>query len=101
LDLWVADRPELPGGRSSGTVDWTYGSRTDPNFQAPAAHQALCRLERRGIVVSEWGVTEHGRRARYYELAREGHRELLEQTSQWVRYATTLTDILPAEAGPA
>jgi transcriptional regulator len=62
-----------------------------------AIYQALYRLEGRGVLVSAWGVTENGRRARYYELTRAGRRELVEQTSQWVRYAATLTDILTAE----
>lgn len=59
-----------------------------------AVYQALYRLERRDLVEAEWGVTAEGRRARYYDLTRAGRRELAEQTSHWLRYAETVTDIL-------
>lgn len=59
-----------------------------------AIYQALYRLERRGLVESEWGATDEGRRARYYELTPVGRRQLAEQTSHWIRYAETVTDIL-------
>jgi transcriptional regulator len=62
-----------------------------------AIYQALYRLERRGLVEAEWGVTVEGRRARYYELTRAGRRELAAQTSHWLRYAQTVTDILTAK----
>jgi len=66
-----------------------------------ALYQALYRLERRGLVEAEWGVTAEGRRARYYELTPAGRRELRVETSQWLRYAETLTDILTAKPRPA
>jgi PadR family transcriptional regulator, regulatory protein PadR len=59
-----------------------------------ALYQALYRLERRGLVSAEWGVTGEGRRARYYELTPAGRRELRVETTNWLRYAETLTDIL-------
>jgi transcriptional regulator len=62
-----------------------------------AIYQALYRLERRGLVEADWGVTAQSRRARYYELTRAGRRELAEQTSHWLRYTETVTDILTAK----
>jgi len=59
-----------------------------------ALYQALYRLERRGLVEAEWGATEEGRRARFYELTPAGRRELRQATAHWLRYAQTLTDIL-------
>ena len=50
---------------------------------------------------AEWGTTAEGRRARYYELTPAGRRELRVETTQWLRYAETLTEILTAEAKPA
>jgi DNA-binding PadR family transcriptional regulator len=52
---------------------------------------------RRGDVEAVWGVTAQGRRARYYQLTRAGRRELAQQTSHWLRYADTVTDILTAK----
>lgn len=62
-----------------------------------AIYQALYRLERRGQVQAEWGVTTQGRRARYYELTRAGRRQLAEQTAHWLSYAETVTKILTAK----
>jgi transcriptional regulator len=59
-----------------------------------ALYQALYRLEKRGLVAAEWGVTESNRRARYYRVTAAGHASLAKQTSQWLRYAETVTDIL-------
>jgi transcriptional regulator len=59
-----------------------------------ALYQALYRMERRGLVKAEWGVTDQGRRARYYELTRSGRQHLAERTSHWIRYAETVTEIL-------
>jgi DNA-binding PadR family transcriptional regulator len=59
-----------------------------------ALYQALYRMEKRGLVEAHWGVTEHNRRARYYQLTAEGKRQLRAQTAQWLRYAETVTDIL-------
>ena len=66
-----------------------------------ALYQALYRLEQRGLVAAEWGVTEQGRRARYYELTGAGRRELRAETTNWLRYADTMRDILTAKARTA
>jgi transcriptional regulator len=65
-----------------------------------ALYQALYRLERRDLVVAEWGVTPEGRRARFYELTAAGRRELRAETAHWLRYAETLTDLLTARPRP-
>jgi DNA-binding PadR family transcriptional regulator len=62
-----------------------------------ALYQALYRLEKRGLVEAEWGVTEEGRRARFYDLTPDGRQELGAETAHWLRYAETLTDILTAD----
>lgn len=64
-----------------------------------ALYQALYRLERRGLVAAQWGATQEGRRARFYDLTPSGRRELRAETAHWLRYATTLTDILTAKPG--
>lgn len=59
-----------------------------------AIYQALYRMEERGLVEANWGVTENNRRARYYGIAAAGRAHLKAQTSQWLRYAKTVTAIL-------
>jgi transcriptional regulator len=59
-----------------------------------ALYQALYRLEARGQIAAEWGVTENNRRARYYRLTPQGRAHLARETEKWVRYAETVTGIL-------
>ena len=59
-----------------------------------ALYQALYRMEKRGLVAADWGVSEFNRRARYYRITTAGRRHLAQQTTQWLRYAETVTDIL-------
>ena len=63
-----------------------------------ALYQALYRLEARGLVAAEWGVTENNRRARYYRTTAAGAAHLRDETARWVRYADTVTGILTGEA---
>ncbi len=61
-----------------------------------AVYQALYRMEERGLIEAEWGVTENQRQARYYKITATGRAHLKVQTAQWVRYAETVTTILTA-----
>ena len=68
-----------------------------------ALYQALYRLEERGLLAADWGVTENNRRARYYSLTPAGRTFLRAETKQWMQYAQTVTTILTAgkDAVPA
>jgi transcriptional regulator len=59
-------------------------------------YQALYRLEGRGLVAAEWGVTENNRRARYYRVTPAGRAHLTRETATWLRYASTVSGILTA-----
>ena len=61
-----------------------------------ALYQAVYRLEERGLLQAEWGVTENNRRARYYKLTPAGRNHLKAETKNWMRYAGTVTTILTA-----
>ena len=61
-----------------------------------ALYQALYRLEERGLLDAEWGVTDNKRKARYYKLTAAGRAHLRAETKSWVRYADTVTAILTA-----
>jgi PadR family transcriptional regulator len=73
-------------------------SRGALDVRDSALYQAVHRLEERGFVAAEWGVTENNQRARYYRLTKAGRAFLNSETAQWVRYASTLTDILTSPA---
>jgi transcriptional regulator len=59
-------------------------------------YPALYRLERRGLIRSEWKVTENHRRARYYSLTREGRRQLSGEVAQWRRVSGAIELVLAA-----
>jgi PadR family transcriptional regulator len=59
-------------------------------------YPALYRLERDGLISSEWKVTEHGRRARYYSLTRQGKRQLEAELAQWRRTCRAVNQVLDA-----
>ena len=59
-----------------------------------ALYQALHRMEERGLITAEWGVTENNQRARYYKVTKTGRAHLAAETAQWVRYAELVTGIL-------
>ena len=60
-------------------------------------YPALHRLEARGLIRSEWGVSENNRRAKYYALTGSGRRRLATEASAWRRYAEAVAATLAAE----
>lgn len=66
-----------------------------------ALYQGLHRLESKGWVRAEWGLSENNRRARYYSLTAQGRRQLARELAEWQRYADAVFAVLgarPAEA---
>ena len=57
-------------------------------------YPALQRLEKDGLITSDWGMTENNRRARYYELTAAGKRALGVELESWKRFATGLDAVL-------
>ena len=57
-------------------------------------YPALQRLEKAGLVTSEWGVTDNNRRARYYRLTVAGRRALGQELESWRRFAAGLEAVL-------
>ena len=57
-------------------------------------YPALQRLEKEGLITSEWGTTDNNRRARYYRLTTSGRRVLGEELENWRRFAAGLEAVL-------
>lgn len=62
-----------------------------------ALYHALHRMERKGWITSEWGISEKGRRARYYAISKAGARMLGEEEERWSRYVRALAKISPCD----
>jgi PadR family transcriptional regulator PadR len=67
--------------------------------QEGALYPALHRLQRRGWLDEEWGVTETGREAKYYRLTPAGRRQLRSEVERWRAYARAVSAAL--DAAPA
>ena len=59
-------------------------------------YPALYRMEERGLIKSEWGLSEHNRRARFYKLTRKGQKQLEAERANWNRISRAVTKILQA-----
>jgi transcriptional regulator len=57
-------------------------------------YPALQRLEKAGLIVSDWGDTDNNRRARYYRLTAAGRRALGQELESWKRFAAGLDAVL-------
>ena len=64
-------------------------------------YPALHRMEKRGWIEAEWGLSENNRRAKYYRLTTAGRRHLASETSSWGVFAQAVGKVLRATEQPA
>jgi PadR family transcriptional regulator PadR len=57
-------------------------------------YPALQRLEKNGLITSDWGTTDNNRQARYYRLTATGRRALSDERESWKRFAAGLDAVL-------
>ena len=69
---------------SSGVLEVNQGS----------LYPALQRLEKDGLITSEWGTTDNNRRARYYRLTAAGRRALGQELESWRSFVAGLESVL-------
>ncbi len=87
----------LSGGRRHGYAiarvieDATEGV---VDIEEGSLYPALYRVERKGWVEAEWGVSELGRRAKFYRLTPKGRRQLTAQAAEWARFAAAISRVL-------
>ena len=60
-------------------------------------YASLVRLQQRGWISAEWGVSDNNRRAKYYELTRKGRKRLKEETDWWNRLAAAVATVISAQ----
>ncbi|HEV2852111.1 MAG TPA: PadR family transcriptional regulator [Thermoanaerobaculia bacterium] len=59
-----------------------------------ALYQALHRLERKGWIHAEWGLSENNRRAKFYQLTPDGRSALQAEVSTWRSYVEAVSKVL-------
>jgi len=95
LDLLVLKALET-GAAHGYAVAESIRSASDAAFQIEdgALYTSLKRMQKRGLLKAEWGVSESNRRAKYYELTGRGRDELLRSRKQWDAYAAAVAKVL-------
>jgi len=77
IGRWIAERTE-------GAVD----------LEESALYPALHRLEKNGLVEAGWGLTDTGRKARFYTLTDKGRKALRKETARWEEHAGAVFAVL-------
>ena len=79
-------------------IEQTSGDRLAINYGT--VYPALLKLEQEGFIISEWGVSENNRKAKYYRLTRAGRKQLKREALQWGQITAILARFLtPGEEG--
>jgi PadR family transcriptional regulator, regulatory protein PadR len=94
LILKAASLGELHGYGLLLRIEQISGGALD--IQQGALYPALYRLERQGLIESEWGTSDNNRRAKFYRLTADGRTRLGEETASWNRLAEAIALALRA-----
>lgn len=111
----MAERVDLPQGTLETlilkTLTWgsmhgfgigrwiEQASEDSLTIEEGSLYPALHKLEERGLIVAEWGITEHNRRAKFYRLTAAGKKQLAASRDYWARFAGAVFKVL--ETAPA
>jgi PadR family transcriptional regulator PadR len=71
-------------------------SRSALEIQQGSLYPAVYRLEHQGLLLSEWGISDNNRRAKFYSLTAAGRRRLREERESWSRLVQAITSVLDA-----
>ncbi len=97
LDMLILKTLALESMHGYGiTVRLEQMSKGTFRINAGSLFVALQRLQRAGLIRSEWKPTEKSRRAKYYSLTQQGRKRLDVETREWGRQVTAITRILEA-----
>jgi PadR family transcriptional regulator PadR len=99
LDVMILKAVSGGAVHGYGVSRWI-ADTTEDTFavQEGALYPALRRLEQKGLLESEWSVTETGREARYYTLTDAGRARLGSEVRMWTRYVEAMSRVLRAVA---
>jgi PadR family transcriptional regulator PadR len=92
LILKTLGRGSLHGYAIAESIERT--SEDVLHVEEGALYPALHRLEARGLLASEWGVSDNNRRAKFYRLTATGRRQLAHETSYWARMSAGIARVM-------
>ena len=97
LDVLVMKAVAHEARHGYGVAEWIRKT-TDGTLEIEdgALYTSLHRMQKRGWLEAEWGVSENNRRAKYYALSADGREELARAEGDWSRYAEAVFKVLEA-----
>ncbi len=82
-----------------GVAEWVRRTTDDTlHIEDGALYTSLHRMEKRGWIAAEWGISANNRRAKYYSLTDAGRAELVKASGDWARYAEAVAKVLRSGA---
>jgi transcriptional regulator len=98
LDLLVLKTLSWGPMHGLGVLRWIEQTTRDRlQVEEGALYPALHRMERKGWLAAEWGITEKTRKAKFYRLTAAGRRQLAAEVSKWSHYTEAVGLVLAAE----
>jgi PadR family transcriptional regulator, regulatory protein PadR len=101
LDLLILRALKVESTHGYGVLRWIERATGDElRIEEGSLYPALYRLEKRGWITSEWGLSENNRRARFYQLTRKGRAQLEAEVDEFVRFALAVFRALDVAPTP-
>ena len=95
LDLLILKALARGAMHGYSVAEWIHASSQDVlRVEEGALYPALHRLELRGLLSSEWGLSDNNRRAKYYALTAAGRKQLAEESEYWRRMSGAVSRVL-------
>jgi PadR family transcriptional regulator, regulatory protein PadR len=95
LDLLILKALASGSMHGYAVAEWIHESSQDVlRVEEGALYPALHRLELRGLLSAEWGMSDNNRRAKYYSLTAVGRKQLAQETEYWRRMSGAVARIL-------
>lgn len=100
LDLMVLKTLSWAPAHGYGIARWIEQCTDDVlQVEEGSLYPALYKLEERGLIVADWGISEHNRRAKFYRLTAAGKKQLQASVQYWTRFTNAVANVL--EISPA
>lgn len=95
LDMLVLKALSRGPKHGYAVAEWIQETSDDVlRVEEGALYPALHRLELRGLLASEWGVSDNNRRAKYYSLTAAGRKHLAAESEQWGRLTSAIARVM-------
>jgi PadR family transcriptional regulator len=95
LDMLILKTLARGAKHGYAIAEWICATSDDVlRVEEGALYPALHRLELKGLLEAEWGVSENNRRARFYRLTRAGRKALTADAQRWSRLSVAVARIM-------